>query len=169
LSLGRIQRGTIKTGDELELVGMKSSHKTVCTGVEMFKKLLDQGQAGDNVGILLRGLKRDDVYRGQVLAKPGSISASKRLRAEMYVLTESEGGRKKPFFTGYAPQFFFHTATVTGSISLPEGTEMVMPGDNVSIDASLIFPAVVEVGMRFAVREGGSTVGAGVITEVFSE
>lgn len=164
---GRIARGTVKVGEEMELVGMKSNHKTVCTGVEMFKKFLDQGQAGDNVGILLRGLKRDDVARGQVLAKPGSLFARKRFKCEMYVLTESEGGRKKPFFNNYAPQFFFHTATVTGSIHLPEGVEMVMPGDNITLEASLIFPAVMETGMRFAVREGGSTVGAGVITEVF--
>jgi elongation factor Tu len=166
---GRVQRGTVRVGDDLELVGMKSNHKTTCTGVEMFKKLLDQGQAGDNVGILLRGLKREDVYRGQVLAKPKSISASKRCKAEMYVLTESEGGRKKPFFNNYAPQFFFHTATVTGSIQLPEGVEMVMPGDNITMEANLIFPTVMEKGMRFAVREGGATVGAGVVTEVFAD
>lgn len=166
---GRIARGTCKIGDELELVGLKKNLKTTCTGVEMFKKLLDQGQAGDNVGILLRGLKRDDVARGQVLAKPGTQFPSKRFTCEMYALTESEGGRKKPFFNNYSPQFFFHTATVTGGIKLPEGVEMVMPGDNVTVEANLIFPAVVEKGMRFAVREGGSTVGAGVITEVFQD
>jgi len=166
---GKIVRGTCKVGDDLELVGMKANHKTTCTGVEMFKKLLDKGVAGDNVGILLRGLSRDDVYRGQVLAKPGSLFATKKFKCEMYVLTESEGGRKKPFFNNYAPQFFFHTATVTGSIKLPEKMEMVMPGDNVTLEAELIFPAVMEKGMRFAVREGGSTVGAGVITEVFQE
>lgn len=166
---GRIARGTVKIGDDLELVGLKSNHKTTCTGVEMFQKNLDQGQAGDNVGLLLRGLKRDDVARGQVLAKPGTQAPSNRFECQMYVLTESEGGRKKPFFNNYAPQFFFHTATVTGSIKLPEGTEMVMPGDNVTLEAELIFPAVVEEGMRFAVREGGSTVGAGVISKVIPQ
>jgi len=166
---GRIARGRVKIGDDLELVGMKANQKTTCTGVEMFKKLLDAGQAGDNVGILLRGLKRDEVYRGQVLAKPGSLFPVKRFKCEMYVLTEAEGGRKKPFFNNYAPQFFFHTATVTGNLMLPKGAEMVMPGDNVTLDATLIFPSVMEKGMRFAVREGGATVGAGVITELYPD
>jgi len=145
---------------------MKTSHKTVCTGVETFKKNLDYGAAGDNVGVLLRGLKREDVSRGQVLSKPNTLKASRRFSAEMYALTQDEGGRTKPFFNKYAPQFFFHTAHVTGSIKLPEGVEMVMPGDNVSLEGTLIFPTVIEKGMRFAVREGGATVGAGVVTEI---
>lgn len=166
VTTGRIARGTIKIGDDCELVGMKTSHKTICTGVETFKKDLGIGQAGDNVGLLLRGLKREDVMRGQVLAKPGSLKPSTKFKCEMYALTDSEGGRKKPFFNNYAPQFFFHTAHVTGSIKLPEGTEMVMPGDHVSLEGELIFPTVIEKGMRFAVREGGATVGAGVVTDV---
>jgi len=167
VATGRIQRGSVKIGDELELVGMKTNHKTVCTGVETFKKSLENGgQAGDNVGVLLRGLKREDVSRGQVLAKPNTLKAYRRFKCELYALTESEGGRSKPFFNNYAPQFFFHTAHVTGSIKLPEGVEMVMPGDNVSLEGELIFPTVIEKGMRFAVREGGATVGAGVVTEV---
>lgn len=163
---GRITRGTVKVGDNLELVGLKSQHSTTCTGVETFKKNLDYGQAGDNVGLLVRGLKREDIQRGQVIAKPGTLKPSRRFRCELYALTEDEGGRRKPFFNNYAPQFFFHTAHVTGSIVLPEGTEMVMPGDNVSMEAELIFPTVIEKGMRFAVREGGATVGAGVVTEL---
>lgn len=163
---GRIARGAVKVGDNLELVGMKKNHTTACTGVETFKKNLDYGQAGDNVGVLLRGLKRDDVQRGQVLAKPNSLKASTRFGCELYALTADEGGRTKPFLNNYAPVFFFHTAHVTGSMKLPEGVEMVMPGDNVSLEAELIFPTVIEKGMRFAVREGGATVGAGVVTHV---
>jgi len=169
VATGRITRGKVKVGDELELVGMKSAHKTVCTGVETFKKNLDFGQAGDNVGILLRGLKREDVSRGQIASKPGTLKASTRFSAELYALTESEGGRSKPFFNNYAPQFFFHTAHVTGAISLPEGTEMVMPGDRVTLEGKLIFPTVIEKGMRFAVREGGATVGAGVVTDILPD
>ena len=163
---GRIERGIIKVGEEIEIVGLKPTVKTVCTGVEMFRKLLDQGQAGDNVGILLRGTKREDVERGQVLAKPGSITPHTKFTAEIYVLSKDEGGRHTPFFDGYRPQFYFRTTDVTGSIKLPEGTEMVMPGDNMSITVTLIQPIAMEEGLRFAIREGGRTVGAGVVAKV---
>ena len=163
---GRVERGMIKVGEELEIVGLRPTQKTVCTGVEMFRKLLDQGQAGDNVGILLRGTKREEVERGQVLAKPGSITPHTKFTAEIYVLSKEEGGRHTPFFNGYRPQFYFRTTDVTGSIELPKGTEMVMPGDNISIVVALIQPIAMEEGLRFAIREGGRTVGAGVVTEV---
>jgi elongation factor Tu len=163
---GRIERGIIKVGEEIEIVGLKPTVKTVCTGVEMFRKLLDQGQAGDNVGILLRGTKREEVERGQVLAKPGSITPHTKFTAEIYVLSKDEGGRHTPFFDGYRPQFYFRTTDVTGSIKLPEGTEMVMPGDNISITVTLIQPIAMEEGLRFAIREGGRTVGAGVVAKV---
>jgi len=163
---GRIERGIIKVGEEIEIVGLKPTLKTVCTGVEMFRKLLDQGQAGDNVGILLRGTKREEVERGQVLAKPGSITPHTKFTAEIYVLSKDEGGRHTPFFDGYRPQFYFRTTDVTGSIKLPEGTEMVMPGDNISITVTLIQPIAMEEGLRFAIREGGRTVGAGVVAKV---
>jgi elongation factor Tu len=163
---GRVERGIVKVGDELEIVGLKATAKTVCTGVEMFRKLLDQGQAGDNVGVLLRGTKREDVERGQVLAKPGSITPHTKFAAEVYVLSKDEGGRHTPFFNGYRPQFYFRTTDVTGSVDLPQGTEMVMPGDNVSITVSLIQPIAMEQGLRFAIREGGKTVGAGVVSKV---
>jgi elongation factor Tu len=163
---GRVERGVIKVGEEIEIVGLKPTVKTVCTGVEMFRKLLDQGQAGDNVGILLRGTKREDVERGQVLAKPGSINPHTKFNAEVYVLSKDEGGRHTPFFNGYRPQFYFRTTDVTGSVDLPAGTEMVMPGDNVSITVTLIAPIAMEEGLRFAIREGGRTVGAGVVTKV---
>lgn len=163
---GRVERGIIKVGDEIEIVGLKPTLKTVCTGVEMFRKLLDQGQAGDNVGVLLRGTKREEVERGQVLAKPGSISPHTKFTAEIYVLSKEEGGRHTPFFPGYRPQFYFRTTDVTGSIELPAGTEMVMPGDNVSVTVNLIAPIAMEDGLRFAIREGGRTVGAGVVAKV---
>jgi elongation factor Tu len=163
---GRVERGIIKVGDEIEIVGLRPTLKTVCTGVEMFRKLLDQGQAGDNVGILLRGTKREEVERGQVLAKPGSITPHTKFSAEVYVLSKEEGGRHTPFFNGYRPQFYFRTTDVTGSIELPAGTEMVMPGDNVSITVSLIQPIAMEEGLRFAIREGGRTVGAGVVAKI---
>jgi elongation factor Tu len=163
---GRVERGIIKVGEEIEIIGLKNTVKTVCTGVEMFRKLLDQGQAGDNVGILLRGTKREDVERGQVLAKPGSINPHTKFNAEVYVLSKDEGGRHTPFFNGYRPQFYFRTTDVTGSVDLPAGTEMVMPGDNVSITVTLIAPIAMEEGLRFAIREGGRTVGAGVVTKV---
>ena len=163
---GRVERGIIKVGEELEIVGLKPTVKTVCTGVEMFRKLLDQGQAGDNVGILLRGTKREEVERGQVLAKPGSITPHTKFTAEIYVLSKDEGGRHTPFFNGYRPQFYFRTTDVTGSIELPKGTEMVMPGDNVSIEVVLIQPIAMEEGLRFAIREGGRTVGAGVVAKI---
>jgi elongation factor Tu len=163
---GRVERGMIKVGEEIEIVGLKPTVKTVCTGVEMFRKLLDQGQAGDNVGILLRGTKREEVERGQVLAKPGSITPHTKFTAEIYVLSKEEGGRHTPFFNGYRPQFYFRTTDVTGSIELPKGTEMVMPGDNVSIVVQLIQPIAMEEGLRFAIREGGRTVGAGVVAKV---
>jgi elongation factor Tu len=163
---GRVERGIIKVGDEIEIVGLRPTVKTVCTGVEMFRKLLDQGQAGDNVGILLRGTKREEVERGQVLAKPGSITPHTKFTAEIYVLSKEEGGRHTPFFNGYRPQFYFRTTDVTGSIELPKGTEMVMPGDNVSIVVSLIQPIAMEEGLRFAIREGGRTVGAGVVAKI---
>ena len=163
---GRGERGVVKVGDDLEIVGLKATLKSVCTGVEMFRKLLDQGQAGDNVGVLLRGTKREDVERGQVLAKPGSITPHTKFNAEVYVLSKDEGGRHTPFFNGYRPQFYFRTTDVTGSVDLPEGTEMVMPGDNVGITVSLIQPIAMEQGLRFAIREGGRTVGAGVVSKV---
>jgi elongation factor Tu len=163
---GRIERGIVKVGDEIEIVGLKPTLKTTCTGVEMFRKLLDQGQAGDNVGVLLRGTKREDVERGQVLAKPGSITPHTKFAAEIYVLSKEEGGRHTPFFNGYRPQFYFRTTDVTGSIELPAGTEMVMPGDNVAITVALIQPIAMEEGLRFAIREGGRTVGAGVVSKI---
>lgn len=163
---GRADRGLVKVGDEVEIVGIKPTIKTVCTGVEMFRKILDQGQAGDNIGVLLRGTKREEVERGQVVAKPGSITPHMKFKAEAYILTKEEGGRHTPFFSGYRPQFYFRTTDVTGIIHLPEGVEMVMPGDNVSLEISLITPIAMEEGLRFAIREGGRTVGAGVITKV---
>jgi elongation factor Tu len=163
---GRIERGIVKVGEEIEIVGLKTTQKTICTGVEMFRKLLDQGQAGDNVGILLRGTKREDVERGQVLAKPGSITPHTDFEAEIYVLSKDEGGRHTPFFNGYRPQFYFRTTDVTGALQLPAGTEMVMPGDNVKIVVQLIAPIAMEEGLRFAIREGGRTVGAGVVSKV---
>jgi elongation factor Tu len=163
---GRVERGIIKVGEEIEIVGIRPTTKTTCTGVEMFRKLLDQGQAGDNVGVLLRGTKREDVERGQVLCKPGSIKPHTHFTGEVYVLSKEEGGRHTPFFNNYRPQFYFRTTDVTGSISLPEGTEMVMPGDNVSITVKLIAPIAMEEGLRFAIREGGRTVGAGVVAKI---
>jgi elongation factor Tu len=163
---GRVERGIIKVGEEVEIVGIRPTVKTVVTGVEMFRKLLDQGQAGDNIGALLRGTKREDVERGQVLAKPGSITPHTRFKAEAYILTKEEGGRHTPFFTNYRPQFYFRTTDVTGVVHLPEGTEMVMPGDNVSMDVELIAPIAMDDGLRFAIREGGRTVGAGVVASI---
>ena len=163
---GRIERGIVKVGEELEIVGIKPTLKTTCTGVEMFRKLLDQGQAGDNVGVLLRGTKREEVERGQVLSKPGSITPHTQFAAEIYVLGKDEGGRHTPFFKGYRPQFYFRTTDVTGAVELPAGTEMVMPGDNVSITVNLINPIAMEEGLRFAIREGGRTVGAGVVAKI---
>jgi elongation factor Tu len=163
---GRVERGVVKVGEDLEIVGLKPTLKTVCTGVEMFRKLLDQGQAGDNVGVLLRGTKREEVERGQVLAKPGSITPHTKFSCEVYVLSKEEGGRHTPFFNGYRPQFYFRTTDVTGSVELPSGTEMVMPGDNIQMTVTLIAPIAMEEGLRFAIREGGRTVGAGVVTKV---
>ena len=163
---GRVERGVVKVGDEVEIVGIKPTQKTICTGVEMFRKLLDQGQAGDNVGVLLRGTKRDDVERGQVLAKPKSITPHTHFEAEVYVLSKEEGGRHTPFFNNYRPQFYFRTTDVTGAVDLPEGVEMVMPGDNVKIVVKLITPIAMEEGLRFAIREGGRTVGAGVVAKI---
>ena len=163
---GRIERGIIKVNDEVEIVGIKPTTKTTCTGVEMFRKLLDQGQAGDNVGVLLRGTKREEVERGQVLAKPGSITPHTKFEAEVYVLTKEEGGRHTPFFKGYRPQFYFRTTDVTGAVELPEGVEMVMPGDNIKMVVELINPIAMEDGLRFAIREGGKTVGAGVVAKI---
>ncbi len=163
---GRIERGVIKVGDEVEIVGLRPTQKTVCTGVEMFRKLLDQGEPGDNVGILLRGTKRDEVERGQVVCKPGSITPHRKFRAETYILTKEEGGRHTPFFSNYRPQFYFRTTDVTGAIKLPEGVEMVMPGDNVTLEVELIAPVAMEQGLRFAIREGGKTVGAGVVSAI---
>jgi len=165
---GRIERGIVKVGDEVEIVGIKDTEKTTCTGVEMFRKLLDEGQAGDNVGVLLRGTKRDEVERGQVLAKPASITPHTKFEAEVYVLTKEEGGRHTPFFKGYRPQFYFRTTDVTGAVELPEGTEMVMPGDNVQMKVDLIAPIAMEDGLRFAIREGGRTVGAGVVAKIIA-
>ena len=166
VATGRVERGVIKVGEEVEIVGIKETEKTTVTGVEMFRKLLDQGQAGDNVGILLRGTKRDEIERGQVLAKPKSINPHTKFESEVYVLSKEEGGRHTPFFNGYRPQFYFRTTDVTGSVDLPEGVEMVMPGDNVKMTVSMIAPIAMEEGLRFAVREGGRTVGAGVVTKV---
>ena len=163
---GRIERGIVKVGEEIEIVGIKDTVKTTCTGVEMFRKLLDEGQAGDNVGILLRGTKREDVERGQVLCKPGSITPHTKFEAEVYILSKDEGGRHTPFFSNYRPQFYFRTTDVTGACDLPEGTEMVMPGDNIKMVVSLINPIAMEEGLRFAIREGGRTVGAGVVSKV---
>jgi len=163
---GRIERGIVKVNDEVEIVGLRPTVKTTCTGVEMFRKLLDQGQAGDNVGVLLRGTKREEVERGQVLAKPGSITPHTKFEGEVYVLTKEEGGRHTPFFKGYRPQFYFRTTDVTGSVELPEGVEMVMPGDNIKMTIELISPIAMEEGLRFAIREGGRTVGAGVVSKI---
>jgi len=165
---GRIERGIVKVGEEIEIVGIRDTTKTTCTGVEMFRKLLDQGQAGDNVGVLLRGTKREDVERGQVLAKPGSITPHTKFECEVYVLSKEEGGRHTPFFNNYRPQFYFRTTDVTGAVTLPEGTEMVMPGDNVQMSVALIAPIAMEQGLRFAIREGGRTVGAGVVSKVIA-
>jgi elongation factor Tu len=163
---GRVERGKIKVGDEVAIIGIRETVKTTCTGVEMFRKLLDEGVAGDNIGVLLRGTKRDEVERGQVLAKPGSITPHTHFEAEVYVLSKEEGGRHTPFFNGYRPQFYFRTTDVTGACDLPEGVEMVMPGDNVKIVVKLIAPIAMEEGLRFAIREGGRTVGAGVVSKV---
>jgi elongation factor Tu len=163
---GRIERGIVKVGDEIEIVGLKDTTKTTCTGVEMFRKLLDSGEAGDNVGVLLRGTKREDVERGQVLSAPGSITPHTKFKCECYILTKDEGGRHTPFFSNYRPQFYFRTTDVTGSVKLPDGTEMVMPGDNIAMEVELIAPIAMDDGLRFAIREGGRTVGAGVVTAV---
>jgi elongation factor Tu len=163
---GRIERGVVKIGEEIEIVGIKDTQKTTCTGVEMFRKLLDSGEAGDNVGVLLRGTKREDVERGQVLAKPGSITPHTKFKGECYILTKDEGGRHTPFFSNYRPQFYFRTTDVTGTIELPSGTEMVMPGDNIAMEVTLIAPIAMDEGLRFAIREGGRTVGAGVVATV---
>ena len=167
VATGRVERGVVKVGEEIEIVGIKDTTKTTVTGVEMFRKLLDQGEAGDNVGVLLRGVKREDIERGQVLAKPGSITPHTEFEAEVYVLSKDEGGRHTPFFKGYRPQFYFRTTDVTGAVELPEGVEMVMPGDNVQMKVELIAPIAMEEGLRFAVREGGRTVGAGVVAKIF--
>jgi elongation factor Tu len=163
---GRVDRGRVKVGEEVEIIGFRDTQKTVVTGVEMFRKILDEGQAGDNIGVLLRGLKREDVERGQVLAHPGTITPHKKFEGSVYVLTKDEGGRHTPFFNGYRPQFYFRTTDVTGILSLPEGTEMVMPGDNVKIVGELITPVAMDEGLRFAIREGGRTVGAGVVAKI---
>jgi len=163
---GRVERGIIKVGEEVEIVGIRATAKSVVTGVEMFRKLLDQGQAGDNVGCLLRGIDKDDVERGQVLCKPGSVKPHTKFKAEAYILTKEEGGRHTPFFANYRPQFYFRTTDVTGEVILPEGTEMVMPGDNVTIGVKLIAPIAMDEGLRFAIREGGRTVGAGVVASI---
>ncbi|MGZ8464046.1 MAG: elongation factor Tu, partial [Candidatus Binatia bacterium] len=163
---GRVERGIVKVGEEIEIVGFKPTQKTVATGVEMFRKLLDEGRAGDNIGVLLRGTKREEVERGQVLAKPGSITPHTKFNAEAYVLTKEEGGRHTPFFNGYRPQFYFRTTDVTGVVKLPEGTEMVMPGDNINVEIELITPVAMDQGLKFAIREGGRTVGAGVVTKI---
>jgi elongation factor Tu len=163
---GRVERGVIKVGEEVEIVGIRPTTKTVCTGVEMFRKLLDQGEAGDNVGVLLRGTKREEVERGQVLAKPGSITPHTKFQAEAYILNKEEGGRHTPFFSNYRPQFYFRTTDVTGQVELPAGTEMVMPGDNISMKVTLISPIAMDEGLRFAIREGGRTVGAGVVAKI---
>jgi elongation factor Tu len=163
---GRVERGVVKVGDEVEIVGIRPTQKTVCTGVEMFRKILDQGQAGDNIGVLLRGTKRDEVERGQVVARPGSITPHTKFKGSVYVLTKEEGGRHTPFFHGYRPQFYFRTTDVTGVVTLPTGVEMVMPGDSVSLEVQLITPIAMEKELRFAIREGGRTVGAGVISDI---
>ena len=163
---GRIERGIVKVGDEVEIVGLRATTKTIVTGVEMFRKLLDAGEAGDNIGALLRGTKREEVERGQVLAKPGSITPHTKFKAEAYILTKEEGGRHTPFFTNYRPQFYFRTTDVTGVVELPQGTEMVMPGDNVTMEVQLIVPIAMDEGLRFAIREGGRTVGAGVVASI---
>jgi elongation factor Tu len=168
VATGRIERGVVTVGDDVEIVGMKETHKTVATGVEMFRKILDRGEAGDNIGVLLRGVKRDDIERGQVLAKPGSITPHTRFQAEVYVLSKDEGGRHTPFFNGYRPQFYFRTTDVTGVVTLPSGTEMVMPGDNIGVEVELITPIALEKELRFAIREGGRTVGAGVVSEILA-
>jgi elongation factor Tu len=166
VATGRVERGVVKTGEEVEIVGIKETKKSVVTGVEMFRKILDQGQAGDNIGVLLRGIEKKDLERGQVLAAPGSITPHTKFKAEVYILTKEEGGRHTPFFTGYRPQFYLRTTDVTGVVALPKDVEMVMPGDNVSIEAELITPIAMEKNLRFAIREGGHTVGAGVVSEV---
>ena len=166
MATGRVERGIVKVQDTIEIVGIKDTTKTVVTGVEMFRKLLDEGRAGDNIGCLLRGVKREEIERGQVLAAPGSIKPHTKFKAEVYILTKEEGGRHTPFFKGYRPQFYFRTTDVTGSVTLPEGVEMVMPGDNIGFDVELITPIAMERELRFAIREGGRTVGAGVITEI---
>jgi elongation factor Tu len=163
---GRVDRGIVRTGDEVEIIGIRPTFKTVCTGVEMFRKTLDEGRAGDDIGVLLRGTKREEVERGQVVAKPGSITPHTKFKAQVYVLTKEEGGRHTPFFTGYRPQFYFRTTDVTGVTSLPAGVEMIMPGDNVEMEVVLITPIAMELQLRFAIREGGKTVGAGVISEI---
>ncbi|MDP6571850.1 MAG: EF-Tu/IF-2/RF-3 family GTPase, partial [Patescibacteria group bacterium] len=163
---GRIEQGVVKVGEEIEILGIREVQKTVCTGVEMFRKILDSGEAGDNVGVLLRGTKREEVERGQVLAKPGSIKPHTKFKVESYILKKEEGGRHTPFFSNYRPQFYFRTTDVTGTIKLPEGTEMVMPGDNITMEVSLLAPIAMDKGLKFAIREGGKTVGAGVVTEI---
>ena len=163
---GRVERGVINVGEEIEIVGIRDTSKTVCTGVEMFRKLLDRGEAGDNVGVLLRGIDREGVERGQILAKPGSVKPHTKFEAEAYILTKDEGGRHTPFFANYRPQFYFRTTDVTGTVVLPSGTEMVMPGDNLKFDVELIAPIAMETGLRFAIREGGRTVGAGVVSKI---
>ncbi|MBI5484645.1 MAG: elongation factor Tu, partial [Deltaproteobacteria bacterium] len=166
VATGRVERGIVKVGEEVEIVGIKATTKTTVTGVEMFRKLLDEGRAGDNIGALLRGVKREDIERGQVLAKPGSITPHTKFKAEAYILTKEEGGRHTPFFNGYRPQFYFRTTDVTGVVDLPAGTEMVMPGDNVAVVVNLITPIAMDEGLRFAIREGGRTVGAGVVSSI---
>ena len=163
---GRVERGIVKVGEEVEIVGIKPTTKTTVTGVEMFRKLLDQGQAGDNIGALIRGVGREDVERGQILAKPGSVKPHTKFKAEAYILTKDEGGRHTPFFSNYRPQFYFRTTDVTGVVTLPEGTEMVMPGDNIAVDVTLIVPIAMEEKLRFAIREGGRTVGAGIVSSI---
>ncbi|WP_025475351.1 EF-Tu/IF-2/RF-3 family GTPase, partial [Yersinia pestis] len=165
---GRVERGIVKVGEEVEIVGIKDTVKSTCTGVEMFRKLLDEGRAGENVGVLLRGIKREDIERGQVLAKPGSIKPHTTFESEVYILSKDEGGRHTPFFKGYRPQFYFRTTDVTGTIELPEGVEMVMPGDNINMIVTLIHPIAMDDGLRFAIREGGRTVGAGVVAKVIA-
>ena len=166
VATGRIERGKVNTGDDIEIVGIKDTSKTVCTGVEMFRKVLDEGMAGDNVGLLLRGTKKDDIERGQVICKPGTIQPHTKFKAKVYILTKEEGGRHTPFFKGYRPQFYFRTTDITGQVILPEDVQMVMPGDNVDIEGILINPIAMEQELRFAIREGGKTVGAGVISEI---
>jgi elongation factor Tu len=168
VATGRVERGVIQVGETVEIVGFRATQSTVVTGVEMFRKILDRGEAGDNIGVLLRGVKRDEIERGQVLAKPGSITPHTRFAAEVYVLTKEEGGRHTPFFQGYRPQFYFRTTDVTGVVTLPAGTEMVMPGDNVAVEVELITPIALEKELRFAIREGGRTVGAGVVSDVLT-